>query len=354
MPVSTDGLAATAALGRRSDVCARKEAGCGHRWLIHPAGVARWSEWRMAEPRVAAGGNGASPPAPSDIKTPVHDADLLHRFPSACEGMLFTYRRSAWVSEPHAVKGSCMCQAGTVFVANLADYTCKVSTDRKRVEDGDTFVLEPVNPAQRPFMFSCPSKTDVATWVAALSLAAKSGSTREEDFDIICEVGNGAYGRVTLVRRRGTMALLAMKEIRKDIASALPRAPPETPEQHAARVHHKNIKNLHWLIGERTALQVVGQHPYITSLRYAFQSATSWFLVTDFVPGGDLFDHAYVQEQKRFPEETVRVWSAELVCALEHLQQCHIIHRDLKLVSARRFQRRPPRTRLRAHRKTSC
>ena len=69
-------------------------------------------------------------------------------------------------------------------------------------------------------------------------------------------------------------------------------------------------------------------HPFIVSLNFAFQDSDHLFLVMDFVGGGDLF--SLLEQKQRFPEPWVRVYSAEIVLALEHVHDAGIIFRDLK------------------------
>lgn len=69
-------------------------------------------------------------------------------------------------------------------------------------------------------------------------------------------------------------------------------------------------------------------HPFIVGLKYSFQTPTKVYLVLDFINGGELFFH--LRKEKRFSEERCRLYTAELVLALEHLHSLGIIYRDLK------------------------
>lgn len=48
----------------------------------------------------------------------------------------------------------------------------------------------------------------------------------------------------------------------------------------------------------------------------------------DYVSGGELFGH--LQRDKMFSEERARFYTAELLCALEHLHRYNVVYRDLK------------------------
>jgi serine/threonine protein kinase len=83
-------------------------------------------------------------------------------------------------------------------------------------------------------------------------------------------------------------------------------------------------------ITEKQVLQQMASrpHPYVVSLRYAFQSSDNIFLVMDLVGGGDLYQ--LLQANGRLPEKWVVVYAAEVALALEHVHSHDVIFRDLK------------------------
>ena len=70
------------------------------------------------------------------------------------------------------------------------------------------------------------------------------------------------------------------------------------------------------------------RHPFIVSLQHSFQDDQHLYLVMDFVGGGDLF--SLIEKKGRLPEDWARIYSAEIVLALQHLNEHGIISRDLK------------------------
>jgi len=72
----------------------------------------------------------------------------------------------------------------------------------------------------------------------------------------------------------------------------------------------------------------VTNHPFIVKLNYAFQTNDKLFLILDYCPGGDLNEH--LQVQKRFSEETTRIYISEILLAIQELHQRDIVFRDLK------------------------
>mmetsp|Transcript_21884 Transcript_21884/g.31883 ORF Transcript_21884/g.31883 Transcript_21884/m.31883 type:complete len:736 (+) Transcript_21884:44-2251(+) len=142
------------------------------------------------------------------------------------------------------------------------------------------------------------------------------GSELEEtltvsDFDLLKVVGKGAFGKVMLVRKKsnkGAGQIYAMKVLKKSVISA------------KGQIEHTK--------SERSILCEI-KHPYIVRLRFAFQSEDKLYLVTDYYNGGSLFYH--LRKSRVFSEERARFYAAELLSALHHLHQQHIIYRDLKL-----------------------
>lgn len=63
------------------------------------------------------------------------------------------------------------------------------------------------------------------------------------------------------------------------------------------------------------------------SLRFAFQSQTKLYLISDFFNGGELFHYL---SNGRFSENRARFYAAEIAMALEYLHEQGIAYRDLK------------------------
>ncbi|ORZ38002.1 kinase-like domain-containing protein [Catenaria anguillulae PL171] len=81
-------------------------------------------------------------------------------------------------------------------------------------------------------------------------------------------------------------------------------------------------------MSERNVLMRNMKHPFLVGLQYAFQTPAKLYLVLDYVNGGELFFH--LQRERRFPEDRVRFYAAEIVSALEYLHSLGIMYRDLK------------------------
>ena len=85
-----------------------------------------------------------------------------------------------------------------------------------------------------------------------------------QHFDLLKLIGEGAFGKVLVVRNRLDKQLYAMKVISKKLL--------------------KKKNNVLYMRSERDILTKV-QHPFIVSLHFAFQSESKVFLVMDFLSG---------------------------------------------------------------------
>jgi len=80
-------------------------------------------------------------------------------------------------------------------------------------------------------------------------------------------------------------------------------------------------------LAEKNILQQI-RHPFLMNLHYSFQTDDKLYFILDYVNGGEMFFH--LQREKKFSEERVRFYAAEILLALEHLHKNGIIYRDLK------------------------
>jgi hypothetical protein len=66
------------------------------------------------------------------------------------------------------------------------------------------------------------------------------------------------------------------------------------------------------------------QHPFIVNLNYAFQTKDKLYMILDYINGGELFFH--LKKEGRFAESRVKLYAAEIVCALAHLHSLGILY----------------------------
>lgn len=148
-------------------------------------------------------------------------------------------------------------------------------------------------------------------WHSALVRAASQRTVSLSDFEILAQVGKGASGRVFLVRDQLNSERLALKVIEKSSV-------------------YENDDAYRHALDERLVLEMACDHPFILNLRYAFQTTSRLYLVTEYCDGGDLFD--YLKKRgKPFKEAEGRRIAGEILLALEYIHSLGVVYRDLKL-----------------------
>eukprot|EP00929_Paragymnodinium_shiwhaense_P007190 TRINITY_DN111128_c0_g1_i1.p1 TRINITY_DN111128_c0_g1~~TRINITY_DN111128_c0_g1_i1.p1 ORF type:complete len:1093 (+),score=252.92 TRINITY_DN111128_c0_g1_i1:76-3354(+) len=131
-----------------------------------------------------------------------------------------------------------------------------------------------------------------------------------QDFVELRALGEGAFGKVLLVRHKATCELFAMKTMDK-------------AKFKAQKITSKAISEQYILKTTR--------HPFIVALHYAFQATDFWALVMDYCPNGDLQNYLgkYGDPGMTFIE--IARLGGEVLLAVEHLHSIQVIFRDLKL-----------------------
>lgn len=174
-------------------------------------------------------------------------------------------------------------------------------------------LCHPTSSKKRIYFSSSPATLAIL----AVHMNAACAKVSLSDFKRIRQIGQGAYGEVVLVQHASSGEYLAMKMMSKKATVV------NGEKRSAALVKH--------VIQERAALEQGKDSPYITQLRYAFQDKERWYLVMEYLQGGELFAFRQKQPNQRFPPSVVCVWAAQLVSAIQLLHRRNIVHRDLKL-----------------------
>ena len=124
---------------------------------------------------------------------------------------------------------------------------------------------------------------------------------------IISKIGKGAYGDVVLVEHKETKVKRALKiiNIGKNI----------TKEQEDM------------FLNEIEVLKKF-DHPNIIKILSYFRTANRFYLLTEYCPGGELFDK--IIEMNQFSEVEAALIMKQLLSAVQFVHEHGIIHRDLK------------------------
>lgn len=126
-------------------------------------------------------------------------------------------------------------------------------------------------------------------------------------FESLAIIGRGAFGEVRVCKDKRNDEIVAVKKMRKD------------------EMHKKN-QVLH--VKAEQEVLAKSDSEWIVSLKYSFQDDNYLYLVMDFLPGGDLM--SLLMANDILPEEQAKLYTAEMVLAIEDVHKLKCIHRDIK------------------------
>jgi serine/threonine protein kinase len=134
-----------------------------------------------------------------------------------------------------------------------------------------------------------------------------------EDLTLIKELGKGAFGKVFLTSKQGSMQKFATKQIDKKYAA--------------------NPKAKRYIDNEISILKDIN-HENIVKLYDVKETSQYFYLVTEYCNGGALSDR--LEDYKDihnapFPEELVQYLMRQIMSAVKYLHGKKILHRDIKL-----------------------
>jgi RAC serine/threonine-protein kinase len=223
----------------------------------------------------------------------------------------------------------CVLKQGTLHYAksqtttDLGMITLDKAFDIKAIDYKKKKNVFQINTPDRTYYLQADSEKERDSWISALNsirdqisknpapssaqVTAKKDTITLDDFKTLKVIGKGSFGTVFLVQKKDAANIYAMKVLNK-------KAIIERQELE----HTKAEKNI---------LQKL-VHPFLVNLHYAFQTDDKVVFVMDYVNGGELFFH--LQRDRKFPEERVRFYIAEIVLGLEYLHANGVLYRDLK------------------------
>ena len=132
------------------------------------------------------------------------------------------------------------------------------------------------------------------------------------DFTIQRELGKGHFGSVSLVVSNKTKKLYAMKQIKSSM--------------------YKNQNQISEVEREIKLLENLS-HPHVITYFTSFKENNDFYIVTEYINGGSLFDlmKKNIQQKKHIEEKTIWIMLIQSLGGLLYLhQKKKIVHRDIK------------------------
>jgi calcium-dependent protein kinase len=137
----------------------------------------------------------------------------------------------------------------------------------------------------------------------------KSGKAKITDFYEIGEtLGKGGFGEVKIGSDLGSGKTYAVKVLSK--------------LKFAAESDRENMKL------ETSLMAKVTGHPNVVNLHETYEDRGNFYLVMDLCQGGELMDR--IVQSKHFSERVASRYFKQMLSALKHCHDHHVVHRDLK------------------------
>ena len=136
---------------------------------------------------------------------------------------------------------------------------------------------------------------------------SRAGQVAITDFRFIKEISQGAFATVFLAEKISTGDIFAIKATEKRTL--------------------KQKNQVRRILAEKDIL-LQFSNPYIVKFYYSIIGQKNLYLVTEFVPGGDLF--SLLTHVGALDEDAAKIYAMEVLLALKYLRQNGIIHRDIK------------------------
>jgi calcium-dependent protein kinase len=139
------------------------------------------------------------------------------------------------------------------------------------------------------------------------NLIIKNDEKVEDNYRILSKLGKGSFGSVFKVMHITTGIIRAMKVIKKDSLSY------QDDDQ-------RFLKEIEILIE--------AEHPNIIKIYEYYFDDINFYLITEFVSGGELYDT--ITSWKSFDEEKAGYIMSQILSAVNYLHKKGIVHRDIK------------------------
>ncbi|KAG5730333.1 hypothetical protein E4T56_gene11721 [Termitomyces sp. T112] len=142
------------------------------------------------------------------------------------------------------------------------------------------------------------------------------------DYVLSKTLGAGSMGKVKLATHSATGEKLAVKILPRTHPGAPPAS--DSAAKQASKDASKEIRTL-----REAALSMLLHHPYICGMREMIVHQHHYYMVFEYVNGGQMLD--YIIAHGRLRERVARKFARQIGSALEYCHRNNVVHRDLKI-----------------------
>lgn len=174
------------------------------------------------------------------------------------------------------------------------------------------------------------SSTAATTAAAGSSASAAAAAARPRnarqvgDWQLGKTLGAGSMGKVKLATHQHTKERCAIKIIPRYGPSAAAGADKEEVAKAAARDASKETRTI-----REASISLLLHHPYICGMREMIVHVNHYYMVQEYVDGGQMLD--YIISHGRLRERAARKFARQIASALVYCHRNSIVHRDLKI-----------------------
>lgn len=188
---------------------------------------------------------------------------------------------------------------------------CQVHVDKSRDLSGkDAGYAIILHDGQKEYCLWTQSEMEREEWIDSLRKhAVNSNIDNAYEVERKKELGSGSYSTVWKGKDRQTKTIWAIKEMNKK------------------NLKQEEIDNLR---DEVRISQHVGSHDNIVFMKEFVENKDKYYIVLEYLTGGELFDRIVAAESGHFTEKTAADIMRQLMHALSYLHGKKIVHRDLK------------------------